>query len=233
MRAFRRNLPRVLSLPLFVLSFVCLVPQVREAALREYGGFVAQAFPGSESVKFTSSAADGPLRWESCSVVDVLVNPGSFGATAFAEIESAFSELSTITGLRFRLSPSGEVPTSRWGLSRPGEIPPVLVAWVDPADTDLIDSASGATVANSSVRAGVRRIVTGAVALNAEHYDKYRSGSGEGMTRRNLILHELGHLVGLDHVDGPVLMDPVIDESTPDGFVPVEVGALEGLRSGC
>jgi len=233
MRTFRRNLPRALSVPLFALSALCLVPQFRDAALREYDAAVASAFPGSETVKFTGSASDGPLRWEACSVVEVLVNPGPFGAAAFAEIESAFAEISELTGLRFRLSASGEVPSSRWALSSPGETPPVLVAWVDPASTDLLEAASGATVANPSVRGGVRRIVTGAVALNAGHYDRYRPGSGEGMTRRNLILHELGHLLGLDHVGGPVLMDPVIDGDTPDGFVPIEQAALAGLRSGC
>lgn len=201
--------------------------------LREHASALASRLPGPLTsgpveVRFTRSTPYGPLLWSSCEPIRVLVNPGRFGARAEVEIRAAFSEMSQITGLRFTFAASDRVPRSDWALTR-GEwsMPPVLVAWVDPQETDLLGAAaSGATVANPSGRGSGRRIVTGAIALDASEYLEFSDGRGPGRTRRNLLLHEIGHLLGLDHVEGAGLMHHAITRSSPDGLHPEESRAL-------
>jgi len=187
---------------------------------------------GAPDVVYTRADAGGPVVWQGCATVRVLVNPGPFGEEAASEIRSAFAEVAALTGLQFEFSPSTRVPRTDWALAHGDwEVPPVLVAWVDPAATDLIGaSASGATVANPARSAdGRRRIVTGAIALDAGEYDSYGDAPGAGRTRRNLILHEIGHLLGLDHAHGSGLMDPVVGGSSPDGFHAREAASLRAV----
>lgn len=225
---FPGSLRRVLSLPMFAASLLMLLPAFRAEVSSVLG------FPDpSPAAAFTGGSDAAPLRWETCSPIEVLVNVGPFGQSAYDEIQSAFSEITEISGHTFSLRPSSAVPSSTWALSTPGSTPPVVVAWVHPDATDLIESASGGTVANPAIRGGVRQIVTGAIALNSEHYQRFRAGTGPGATRRNLLLHEIGHLLGLDHAGGAVLMDPTIGEETVDGFTPVEADALRRLRPSC
>jgi hypothetical protein len=212
--------------------------------LREHAFAIAARLPspqdsGPVEARFTRSSANGPLVWSTCTPIHVLVNPGPFGAPATAEIHAAFAEMSRITGLRFVFAATQHVPRTNWAHT-PGEweVPPVLVAWVEPHETDLLGaSASGATVANPAGRGSDRHIVTGAIALDASEYMEFADGNGPGRTRRNLLLHEIGHLLGLDHAEGGGLMHTAITGSTPDGLHPAEAHALRSayIRSaaGC
>jgi hypothetical protein len=220
--------PRLLA---GLAALACLVAV--SAPLREH----AAAFAGRATaveVRFTRSTPAGPVVWATCEPIEVLVNPGPFGEPAAAEIRAAFSEVSAITGLRFVFTQSTRVPRANWALTA-GEwdVPPVLVAWADPSETDLLSlSASGATVANPATSDGTKRIVTGAIVFDAGEYEEFADGSGPGKTRRNLLLHEIAHLLGLEHSEGAGLMHPAITERSPDGLHPVEVAALRSAYAG-
>lgn len=194
--------------------------------------FAAVSTGDSDPVVYTSSTETGPLRWKGCAPIRVLVNPGPFGEQARREIAAAFDEVATLTGLDFVLGTTDEVPTTTWARSSAG-VPPVLIAWVTPSQTDIFTTAAGATVANPSGTGTERGIVTGAIGLNAERRHEFLSAAGPGQTVRNLLLHEIGHLLGLGHSDHAVLMNPVVGESSPDGFTAVEVEALSALYDDC
>ena len=62
-------------------------------------------------------------------------------------------------------------------------------------------------------------IVKGFVVVNTPKLLRsYRAGFGTGAHRGNLLLHELGHVVGLNHVSNArLLMDPTLSSFTPNG----------------
>jgi hypothetical protein len=190
--------------------------------------------------KFTRTDGSAPVVWQTCAPIEVLVNAGPGGVRAFAEIRNAFDEMSQLTGLQFTLTRADDlVPRSNWVASDQarslGSPPPVLVGWVDPSETDLLRSGvAGATVANPLRSGSQRSIVSGAIALDANQYGSFKNRDGDGKTRRNLLLHEIGHLLGLDHVDDrSALMHPVVGERSPDGFALGEASALRRNTPAC
>ena len=61
-------------------------------------------------------------------------------------------------------------------------------------------------------------------------------GFGAGLSRGNLVLHELGHVVGLDHIgDRTQLMHASIHQDSPNGYAAGDLAGLArlGAREGC
>ncbi len=63
-----------------------------------------------------------------------------------------------------------------------------------------------------------------------------RPGFGPGLTRGNLVQHELAHVAGLDHVqDRGQIMYPSISDRSPDGYAAGDRAGLAqlGAQGGC
>jgi hypothetical protein len=59
-----------------------------------------------------------------------------------------------------------------------------------------------ATPAVDATGRRVRQIYQGGVTINAAFNKALKPGSGEGLTRVAALMHEIGHAVGLMHVEG-------------------------------
>lgn len=199
----------------------------------------------------TTRVVDGTvltLRWDPCQAsITYRVNPRSAASTAagrdaaVADVRGAFARLGKATGMTFRyLGTTSLVPsTSAWaGQLGDAEI---VVAWVDQRTTrtTLLGRAGTGYAAGTggysyktwtwpegaAPRAAIGR---GYVVLNAADNKAFRSGFGSGTTRGQLLLHELGHVVGLRHVSASSqLMYPVLLPRTDSAY---RSGDLTGLR---
>jgi len=92
-------------------------------------------------------------------------------------------------------------------------------------------TTSGTTVTYTAA------IVKGFVVVDtARLLRAYKANFGTGVRRGNLMMHELGHVVGLNHVSNVrLLMNPLLSSYSPKGYA---VGDASGLtlvdsRAGC
>lgn len=199
------------------------------------------------------------VRWNPCQTITYAVNLQMAGRTelargqALTDVQRAFHRASERTGLTFSYSGrTTELPRNvgdqSW--SNRQQAAEIVVAWVDESSkkyrSDLLSKvgsgyASGVggwmlrgwTDAKGHWQAAVGR---GFVVINAGHNHRYAAGFGSGVTRGALLLHELGHALGLDHVGSTnELMYPVMlsreNSNYKDGD---ELGLLKvGKRLGC
>lgn len=130
-----------------------------------------------------------PVRWEPCVPIVYQVHasraPGTPEET-LAFLDEAFDHVAGITGLEFRHEP---------GLGRPFD---VSISWASADEVGaLAGRVAGVTRGGVTTRAERRWFATGQVVLDVEVFDR----TGLDDRGRAIVLHELGHLVGLDHVD--------------------------------
>lgn len=167
--------------------------------------------------------ADEPVAWSPCREIRYQVNPdGAPGSANDAEelVADAVAEVSQITGLRFDyLGRTDRRPSWKANLVPMGRKEPVLVAWADEDEVEELEgnvAGVGGAVAQSSGADGWFRYVTGQVTLDSEVYDDLDDERGGEEQMRAILLHELGHLVGLDHVDSPAELMYADNVGQPD-----------------
>jgi hypothetical protein len=180
------------------------------------------------------------IRWNPCqAAVTFAVNPRLAGdtaasrAAAIKDVKAAFHRVSMRTGITFEYEgKTTEIPSSSkkqsWAdRQRAAE---VVVAWVDQSRakyrTDLMaDTGSGYgsgvggwmmrawTDSGGSWHAAIGR---GFVVLNSAHNGLYERGFGAGTTRGALLLHEVGHAMGLGHAGSTreIMYPTMLDRSS-------------------
>lgn len=172
-----------------------------------------------------------PVRWNPCEPIRWTLDPDHAPERGREALSLAMARITAESGLQFEFTGmTDEQPRSDRPLVVDGpegrRWAPVLVSWVpaDSIDLPLSDMERGVAVPVAVREDGRQVFVTGQVVLNADKTllpmfeDRHASWGA-------VLLHELGHLVGLDHVDDPrQLMAP-----TP-GFGEVRFG--EGDRTG-
>ena len=185
-------------------------------------------------------------RRDPCLVVSYRVSGGSLGSGGVAEWRAAVARLARETGISLRyLGTTTYVPrgnavpvgsTTYYDFDhremerRTGAT--LVVAFATPSQSNLYRNVDGKAgvggfYAERTTQRHPHRI-THAYALVNPSLPGLKGGHGRGQTRGSLMLHELGHAFGLDHVgDRLMVMHP---ELTRSSYGEYNNGDLAGLR---
>lgn len=168
-----------------------------------------------------------PARYDPCAPIHVVVNSRTAIDGADQMLAQALDSISAATGLTFVDDGATDEAPSRSRGTSPGARGPVLIAWSDPReDPELKGDVAG--IGGSIRAAGSRWYDTGDVTLDGPQLADILDERSGFASARSVVLHELGHLVGLDHVDAAgELMQP---EGSPD-VVDWGPGDREGLAA--
>lgn len=141
-------------------------------------------------------------------------------------LRAVMAELTDLTGIMFeRAGTSRRIPRTTSGYAD-GEPVTVPIAWVTRDQTDMLSgNAIGATVTNQ----GTDGYVSGVVVFDRVFWQQASDGA-----RRALVRHELGHLLGLAHVeDYTSLMRPTLSTYGPHTYSDGDLAGLAVLGRFC
>jgi hypothetical protein len=180
-----------------------------------------------------------PVAYDPCRPVHYVLRPDSTPSGGDALVREAFERLSEVTGLQFVHDGASDEPSTRdRELYQPDRYgnrwAPVLVAWEteeqNPALAgDIVGEAGSVAV---SLGDGPRVFLTGTVSLDAGQLSELLTRSDGEDVVRSIVLHELGHLVGLGHVEDPnQLLYPKAQEEVTD-YAAGDLTGLSRLGSG-
>jgi hypothetical protein len=172
-------------------------PPTVDTGLGEFRFMATQPFDPSE-----------PVAYDPCRPVEIVVNETQAPAGSIGIIDEAVAEVADATGLHLSIVGTTDEPADsdrpaqdrdRYG----GDPSPVLVAWTDPDRVPELSgdvAGLGGSQSAPAMRMEARHFVTGSVSLDAPQLASVlRRENGRAVVRA-IVMHELGHVVGLKHV---------------------------------
>ncbi len=184
------------------------------------------------------------VRWNPCEPIHWVFHAGGDApAGGIGDLQAAIAQVGSITGIEFVYDgPTDEVPSRARDPYQPDRYgdrwAPVLMAWADPAEISIPVGAHDRGVSVPIAvkpSSGPQVFVSGQIVLNSTRTD-IRTGAGDRTdTWIATILHELGHLIGLDHVEDPNQLMFTRPGDGPASFGPGDLAGLRalGAASGC
>lgn len=166
-----------------------------------------------------------PVRWDPCTTVTWMVRP-SDPAWLSPVVQQVLEPVEAATGLRFRqvAATSDRIGADRNLTTDDATWAPVVVTFTTPAETSWLTDADRAVTIPVVV---TDQFVTGQVLLHADKPLSADLASRDG-SWGGALLHEFGHLVGLDHVDDPA---QVMHPTAQPGPVAFGAGDHDGLAA--
>jgi Matrixin len=188
--------------------------------------------------RFLERVGGSPVRWNPCDPITYAINTAGASSDVRPDLRQALSRVTRATGIEFR-----SVGTTRETFIRAyqrmrfeGVIgkAALVVIWVDHADYQAIlrrlsDPRPSLAFAKTmkGVYADQDQYFGGLIVMDADATARY--GFGDFYAHGAVLLHELGHIMGLDHVRDPDQL--MYSGRYPNfGLHAYGPGDLEGLR---
>lgn len=228
-------------LPVALMAAVsATAPQAAQGAAATYKLTYATLPNGTKQV----------VRWNGCQTaitykVNLAAIPSSRRNAVLADTKTALAQVSASTGFKFAYK-GGTTEVPRVG-SMPKQTAELVIAYTWPSKTNY--SLAGSTLGQGGLYYGwVSRTVNGKttytvaaqrgfVVIDApQMLSQLSSGVGTGVRRTNLLTHELGHAMGLQHVsDTHQQMYPVLRSTSPKLYYSGDRSGLVkvGKSAGC
>ena len=203
--------------------------------------------PFNYSFLFTTPDGCKPLRFNPCEPIHYIINPANAPAGGVDDVRQAFRMIGEAGGYTF--VDDGLTDSDRFDFNRQAYNPavygerwaPIVVSWSrlgSQGRNDVVIAGRG----NGHVVDGA--IVTGMLDLNADaRIDASRetpvpSGFGEGISWGRVMLHELGHVFGLGHVESKnsIMHEALLEQTlsrTEYGVGDIQAWRLLGRQAGC
>jgi hypothetical protein len=157
-------------------------------------------------VKTQDGGSERPVAWDPCEPIEYYLNDALEPRQAAGLIAEGIAEISAVSGLEFRaLGTTDRAPWTDVQELRPTH-DPVVIGWATPRDfPELHGRTAGGAASRWDRNESVQELhyVTGMMVLDAPQFRRLLHRPDGRARARAIVLHELGHLVGLLHVDDP------------------------------
>lgn len=159
--------------------------------------------------RFVETARGAPVAYSPCRTIRLVVNDRLMPRRAKGLAEDAVERVVAATGLDLRISRTAATVQPRTMRSLRFSGPevrraPVRLSWTTPRrEPALAGDVVGVSASATSTGTGRPQYVTGAVSLDARALRNILALPGGRALVRAVIMRELAHLVGLDHVNDP------------------------------
>jgi hypothetical protein len=157
-------------------------------------------------VKTQDGGSERPVAWDPCEPIEYYVNDALEPGDADGLIVEGIAEISSVTGLEFQhLGSTDRKPWTEQEELRPTH-EPVVIGWATPRSLPALSGRTAGVAWSRWDRneaAQELHYVTGQMVLDAPQFRRLLHQPDGRAEARAIVLHELGHLVGLLHVDDP------------------------------
>lgn len=160
---------------------------------------------GQFRFELTQPGSDEPVSYDPCREIRYVVNPTGAPPDHEAMVQQAVAQVSRATGFRFTHAGVTDERDFEGRGAGGFRTAPVLIGWATPEEVPALAGDVAGLGGSSAVERipGRLTFVTGKVVLDRDYFAE-AAGRPQGFElERAIVMHELAHVVGLDHVEDP------------------------------